>query len=137
MANEKNSKEETAEIILDAINSSVGQLTNEQRLKAIRAGQTTLRVRITLSELSSLVAERLTGLRGVEVVIDDMLDIDDLFDDVDGVVESIDVDTPTNVELRDYWLPMYVTKIKGATLDSDGTIEFDSVVGPPRNMHAR
>src|SRR3989338_2436733 len=118
MEKEKSNQEEMVDIILDAINSSIGELTNQQRLKAIRAGQTKLRVRITLSELTELIKSRLDGLHGheVESESDDLSVFDELFDEED-MVESIDVDMPSDAELRDHWLPMYVAKISGATLD--------------------
>lgn len=134
MENDK-SGEETEEFILNAINDSIGQLVTKQRTKARLAGQTTFHVRITLSELADLVKSRLDGLRGVELAPDDLPMFDELDDD--EVVESVDVDMPSNAELRDRWLPMIVEKIGGATLDHDGTIEFDSEVPPPRNAHAR
>ncbi len=109
------SDEDDVQIMLNAIDESINELATTHRTKARLAGQTSVRVRITLSELTELVKNRLEGLDGWGMGPDDF---------------------PSSDEFENDWLPVLLEQV-GFSFNSDGAIEFDAEVPPPRLLHAR
>ncbi len=107
---------ELAELVLNEINQSIDELTTKHRTKARLAGLNTIHVRIPFAELAELMTERIGGLR--------------------AGVELADIAAPSDIELRERWLPIIAARI-GGVLDQDGAIELDIEVPAPRCMHAR
>ncbi len=115
-------------LIADAVYESLNGIITQHRTIARCDGKNSVRVKISFAEIRKRVKSRLDGLRGG---VDES---DDSLAEYNAAVKALRV--PTCAKLRDVWLPKVLHELEKVSVTHDA-IEFDIVVPPPRNPHAR